>query len=118
MTVVMTIEQVTGSGGLVVEEQSEVDGGGDDLDLDEAVSQSMEVVTVRTMPVSEAAISGLEKVQQRELDFVPSCSICMDDEDKHEFARMPCTHLFHHECIATWLRLNDTCPLCRFPMPI
>ncbi|KAL9671157.1 hypothetical protein QQ045_008723 [Rhodiola kirilowii] len=81
----------------------------DDLDLVEAVSQSMEEED-RTVP--DSFISGLEKVEQ------DSCSICIDDEDKHEFARMPCTHLFHRECIATWLRLSATCPLCRLPMDL
>ena len=27
---------------------------------------------------------------------------------------MPCGHPFHKKCITPWLKLHNTCPICRF----
>jgi len=45
------------------------------------------------------------------------CPICFDNfADGQEIIRTPCAgrqHIFHRACLADWLRLNQTCPLCR-----
>jgi hypothetical protein len=48
------------------------------------------------------------------------CSICLGDYKDSEWLRFlpDCGHFFHKECIATWFRLNLSCPLCRnSPLP-
>ncbi|KAK3281740.1 hypothetical protein CYMTET_10494 [Cymbomonas tetramitiformis] len=43
-----------------------------------------------------------------------ACVICIEDMEAGEQAReLPCTHVFHTECIDRWLLLNSTCPRCR-----
>ncbi|EYU40221.1 hypothetical protein MIMGU_mgv1a020278mg, partial [Erythranthe guttata] len=44
-----------------------------------------------------------------------SCSICL--EDLEEALSMPCSHVYHGDCIKKWLSISHYCPLCRFEMP-
>jgi len=43
------------------------------------------------------------------------CCICQDSFDAtHRIKRTPCRHLFHEECLGTWLeKYARICPLCR-----
>ncbi|KAF7006772.1 hypothetical protein CFC21_021778 [Triticum aestivum] len=43
------------------------------------------------------------------------CAVCLSEFAEREAGRrLPgCGHGFHEACIAAWLRLNSTCPLCR-----
>ncbi|XP_059658346.1 E3 ubiquitin protein ligase RIE1-like [Cornus florida] len=43
------------------------------------------------------------------------CSICLCQyEDGEELHALPCNHHFHSTCIAKWLKMNATCPLCKY----
>ncbi|CAL9237080.1 unnamed protein product [Arabidopsis halleri] len=43
------------------------------------------------------------------------CCICLCDyEDGTELRELSCRHHFHEACIDKWLRINATCPLCKF----
>lgn len=43
------------------------------------------------------------------------CCIClMPYEDGSELHGLPCNHHFHAACISRWLRINATCPLCKY----
>ncbi|CAN6337896.1 unnamed protein product [Urochloa humidicola] len=43
------------------------------------------------------------------------CAVCIVElRDGEPARRVPrCGHQFHADCVATWLRLHATCPLCR-----
>ncbi|XP_006391188.2 E3 ubiquitin protein ligase RIE1 [Eutrema salsugineum] len=43
------------------------------------------------------------------------CCICLSSyEDGTELVALPCNHHFHSTCIVKWLKMNATCPLCKF----
>ncbi|KAA8517843.1 hypothetical protein F0562_015317 [Nyssa sinensis] len=43
------------------------------------------------------------------------CCICLYRYvDGAELCSLPCNHHFHYGCISKWLRINATCPLCKF----
>ncbi|KAK7320083.1 hypothetical protein RJT34_04814 [Clitoria ternatea] len=43
------------------------------------------------------------------------CCICISSyEDGAELHSLPCNHHFHSTCIVKWLKMNATCPLCKY----
>ncbi|KAH7435442.1 hypothetical protein KP509_06G065300 [Ceratopteris richardii] len=51
--------------------------------------------------------------------FLPAedaeCCICLSSyDDDIEIRELYCRHHFHSACIDRWLRMNSTCPLCKF----
>ncbi|CAM8953376.1 unnamed protein product [Rhodiola kirilowii] len=43
------------------------------------------------------------------------CCICLTSyEDGAELHTLPCNHHFHSSCIVKWLKMNATCPLCKY----
>ncbi|KAL6189905.1 hypothetical protein ACLB2K_036306 [Fragaria x ananassa] len=43
------------------------------------------------------------------------CCICLSQyEDGADLHTLPCNHHFHANCIVKWLKMNATCPLCKY----
>ncbi|XP_038883574.1 E3 ubiquitin-protein ligase RNF181-like [Benincasa hispida] len=69
---------------------------------------------------------GVEKVaveRVRELksqEELGDCCICLEELscEKREVIRIPCGHVYHESCVFKWLRKNNSCPLCRKPLPL
>lgn len=42
------------------------------------------------------------------------CAVCLGEYEVGEDVKiLPCTHMFHSECIDRWLKVNRTCPFCK-----
>nr|GLL16743.1 uncharacterized protein LOC110012102 [Ipomoea trifida] len=47
-----------------------------------------------------------------------TCSICLEEVVFGMKATgMPCSHVFHGDCILKWLKGDHTCPVCRYSLP-
>lgn len=46
------------------------------------------------------------------------CAICKDEVSGEEMVRqLPCLHYYHGDCIVPWLKIRNTCPVCRHELP-
>ncbi|KAI3811120.1 hypothetical protein L1987_20837 [Smallanthus sonchifolius] len=58
---------------------------------------------------NERAVSGEDAV----------CCICLAKYGDDDLLReLPCTHFFHTECVDRWLKINASCPLCKFEIEL
>ena len=48
-------------------------------------------------------------------EYLETCNICLETLDSKKLHReLPCLHVFHPECVDSWLlRCNACCPMCR-----
>ena len=97
--------------------EQHADGNNDQIDalisqlLEEAQSQAK-----GTPPASKAFISNLERLMATSANM--SCSVCLEslasiDASHIVIHRLPCSHVFHKDCILPWLQIHNTCPMCR-----
>ena len=91
------------------------------FDLDEVLSMDLSFPQNST-PIISPLTNNIDSVTERILTFpiaVTSddavCSVCTEEFDLPRLAgrKMPCGHVYHTHCIATWLSVRDSCPLCR-----
>ncbi|EOY01991.1 Zinc finger-like protein [Theobroma cacao] len=58
-----------------------------------------------------------EKIKRGRLE-AENCVICLEElKVGSEASRMPCSHIFHGDCLEEWLKQSHYCPVCRFEMP-
>ncbi|XP_047312771.1 E3 ubiquitin-protein ligase SGR9, amyloplastic-like [Impatiens glandulifera] len=45
------------------------------------------------------------------------CSICQEEfnQEEDDIYKLSCSHIYHFECIKTWLMQKNFCPICRAP---
>ena len=90
--------------------------------LNLALRESMETYKPNVTPASKSAISNLERYELTE-DLLkaaqdPMCVICSEEfKVGDKVLSLPCKHLFHVECCEKWLEINNTCCVCREPIP-
>lgn len=85
--------------------------------LDTIVTQLLnQMETSGPPPLAKDKINDIPKVEvaQEEVERKLQCSVCWEDFKLNETVRkLPCSHLFHEDCIVPWLNLHGTCPICR-----
>lgn len=71
--------------------------------------KGLEPSTIQLLPL----VSYREDAKQ--LIMITGCSICLTEFEVKEIVRLipHCKHLFHPQCLDTWLSSHRTCPLCR-----
>jgi hypothetical protein len=70
-------------------------------------------------PVDNHLLEELPEFTVDDLSKLPAekknCVICLNDFEKGQKALIiPCTHIFHADCIKSWFNTQNTCPICKF----
>ncbi|KAL4633674.1 hypothetical protein ACB092_04G139600 [Castanea dentata] len=101
----------------IIDDDDDDEDSNEEEELDSVILDSME--TYEPIPATKCSIKALEKVRfQQGLKSVQECVICMEEfHNGSEVTRMPCSHIYHGDCIVRWLETSHICPLCRYPMP-
>ncbi|URE22789.1 RING [Musa troglodytarum] len=72
-------------------------------------------------PAAKSVIESLPSVLLTEEDVAQAnalCAVCKDGILVGERVKqLPCSHLYHEDCILPWLGIRNTCPVCRFELP-
>ena len=72
-------------------------------------------------PASEDAINKLYMIKHNSIEnpYCKECVICFQVyNENEEIIKLNCDerHVYHAECLKKWLRINNTCPICRKPI--
>jgi hypothetical protein len=68
----------------------------------------------RKNKISQRVFRRIKSEQEKNKKETNNCSICFDTMlNNGPLRTTPCGHQFHSECLNTWLRTKNTCPLCR-----
>ncbi|XP_004515703.1 E3 ubiquitin-protein ligase ATL6-like [Cicer arietinum] len=90
------------------------------------------IVTTRTNPTTQIPCSCSQGINKELLNTFPilfysiikdlktgkgplECAVCLTDFKEHDTLRLlpKCNHVFHPQCIDSWLASHVTCPVCR-----
>jgi hypothetical protein len=75
--------------------------------------------THRCRAASSEVISQLpiSSFTRQDLSIGKCCPICLENyEIGDPIKTMPCSHKFHSKCLAQWLGVQATCPICKFSL--
>lgn len=67
-------------------------------------------------PAQEQTIESLPDVYipNKHLENKLDCTVCQEYFTGEEKVKeLPCNHYFHIDCITPWLKLHNSCPICR-----
>ena len=69
-------------------------------------------------PASQRAIDNLKKIEIDENNIKnlneELCNVCLEDYKIGQISnKLDCGHYFHDKCILQWLKMRNTCPVCR-----
>ncbi|XP_056683533.1 RING-H2 finger protein ATL39-like [Spinacia oleracea] len=55
------------------------------------------------------------RVKSGLMKMTGECAVCLGTFEEKEILRLlpKCGHVFHADCVDTWLRMHATCPFCR-----
>ncbi|XP_026410204.1 E3 ubiquitin-protein ligase RNF181-like [Papaver somniferum] len=70
---------------------------------------------IQKIRASSSFIQGLKRESCLPSTANIACAICLElSRVKEEISRMPCGHIFHADCLISWLEQSNSCPMCRF----
>ncbi|KAL0714769.1 hypothetical protein Bca4012_021748 [Brassica carinata] len=89
------------------------ENSGSSSSSDSSLLRSSVIDSIPTIQISSSMLCS-----DPDPDSALLCAVCKEDFAVGESARrLPCTHIYHSDCIVPWLSDHNSCPLCRFELP-
>ncbi|XP_057518296.1 uncharacterized protein LOC130799205 [Amaranthus tricolor] len=89
--------------------------------MSDDIVAGIQIPNIGRPPASNSVVEKLPWVVITKEDVVNEkavCAVCTFQIEAGENAKqLPCSHLYHGDCIFPWLRIRNTCPVCRYELP-
>ena len=73
---------------------------------------------VDRLPIIKISAEHCKKLDNGKLE-APVCPICTEELSiGKEALFLPCGHIYDNDCLMPWLKDHNTCPVCRFELPV
>ncbi|XP_031491984.1 E3 ubiquitin-protein ligase RING1-like [Nymphaea colorata] len=73
-------------------------------------------------PASKASVAAIPTIKITQAILAEdslNCAICKDEfEADVDAKQLPCRHIYHGDCILPWLSQHNSCPICRYQLPL
>uniref|UniRef100_A0A7S4MS13 RING-type domain-containing protein n=1 Tax=Vannella robusta TaxID=1487602 RepID=A0A7S4MS13_9EUKA len=88
--------------------------------LEDILDQSLRQARSRRNPISPSAFDALPTFTLKAVTRFPDpCSICQENFEEGEVVtKLPCGHTHHKDCISGWFNEHNSCPVCRYELPV
>ncbi|ERM95137.1 hypothetical protein AMTR_s00009p00260680 [Amborella trichopoda] len=88
----------------------------ENLQLLRAIEASSQI----DFPLRPAARSAVKSLARPDIEAQEEvvCTVCMCNISTGDGRVLPCSHIYHADCIFRWLELRNSCPICRFQLPV
>lgn len=92
-------------------------------EMERLVSQLAQYHQPTRTPASVDAVNGLRREKLRngrgENRIGECCVVCHDCyKEGDRVMYLPCSHIFHEDCVMPWFEEHNTCPVCRHALPV
>ena len=75
--------------------------------------------SLRRLAATAAASGGSVAVSLFRSAATSDCAVCCESYALGDAViSLPCLHVFHEKCVLPWLARRNTCPCCRFELPL
>lgn len=93
------------------------------FDIQAIIDRTFSAHHHNSTPASKEAVASLpvSSITKDLLSIHPKCAICLDEFNEYEeVLSLPCKHVFHasDDCVKVWLKTHNTCPICRYKLPV
>lgn len=95
--------------------QNGVDINPDEMTYEELLQLGEKMGSV-SKGLTEEQMNQLERIEVNEENSKEDllCSICYDNaKEGDQLNKLPCSHIFHIDCVKEWLAKEKVCPMCK-----